>query len=287
VATAVALRWRQTLLGFMVLGPERSGREYTIEDFEFLATVAEQAAASIVRARLSESAAQARELETFDRVTTTVLHDIKNSVSSLSLLSRNAVRHLDDPEFRHDTMVTVTRTVERLHRLIGKLSSPIGDTLPLSKETVELGELIAEATTPLAVHGQVSLRRDIGQAVKVDADREALLRVIENLVTNAVEAIDDEGVVAIRLSEESGRAVITVRDSGCGIPEDFLERHLFAPFRSTKKGGWGIGLYQTKQIVERHGGDIHVESVEGVGTTFTVSLPVTSEGVVHSWETVR
>jgi hypothetical protein len=286
-ATAVALRWRQALIGFIVMGPDCTGKEYMIEDFEFLATVAELASASIMTARLSESMTQARELETFDRVTATVLHDIKNSVAALSLLSRNAARNFDDPEFRRDTIMTLERTVDRMRRLIGKLSSPVDDPLPLQTEPIELGELIAEATTPLAIDSRVRLVRDLGEVVKVNGDREALLRIIENLVTNAVEAIDGEGTVSVRLSEESGRAVIRVRDTGCGIPPDFVQRQLFTPFRSTKKGGWGIGLYQTKQVVERHFGDIRVESVEGLGTTFTVSLPLSSPTRTAAWETVR
>ena len=74
----------------------------------------------------------------------------------------------------------------------------------------------------------------------------------------------------------SGRAygVLVVADTGRGIAAEYLRRSLFAPFRSTKKGGWGIGLYQTKQTVERHAGSIEVETAEGRGTTFLVRLPL-------------
>jgi len=67
---------------------------------------------------------------------------------------------------------------------------------------------------------------------------------------------------------------MTVSDTGCGISEEFLQRHLFSPFRSTKKGGWGIGLYHSKQVVEHHDGTIVVKSVEGQGTMFAVTLPL-------------
>jgi putative PEP-CTERM system histidine kinase len=270
------LRWRATLVGLIVLGPVRSGGEYTIDDMVFLSTVAEQAAAAMVTARFSESMAQAREMETFDRVTATVIHDIKNSVSALGMLSHNALSNFDDPEFQRDTMTTLSRTVDRMRRLLTRLS-PVTEIPATRTEPVDLSALVLEATTPLMADPRLAVVRDLGAVPKVVGDRDALLRVLENLVTNAAEAIDGQGTVAVTLTQAGGRAVITVSDTGCGISEEFMQRHLFSPLRSTKKGGWGIGLYHTKQIVEHHHGAITVDSVKGQGTTFSVTLPLSSE----------
>jgi signal transduction histidine kinase len=156
--------------------------------------------------------------------------------------------------------------------------------------------LVLEATTPLMADPRLRVVRDLGAVPKVVGDRDALLRVLENLVTNAAEAIDGQGTVAVTLTQAGGHAVITVSDTGCGISEEFMQRHLFSPLRSTKKGGWGIGLYHTKQIVEHHHGAITVDSVKGQGTTFSVTLPLSSEtdgrapGLereANIWETVR
>jgi hypothetical protein len=295
-ALVAPLRWRNDTIGFIVLGPERSGEDYTHEDLEFLATVAEQAAGTIVTARLSESIAQAREIETFDRVSAAVIHDIKNCVSALSLLSRNAIRHFDDPEFQRDSITTLSRTVERMRRLLAKLSSPVGDVTPLQREPVDMAALLVDVTTPIASDPLIHVIRDLAAVGAVAGDREALRRVIENLVTNAVEAIHDQGTITVSLTEADDHAVIGVHDTGCGMSEEFLQRHLFAPFRSTKHEGWGIGLYQTKQVVERHHGEILVESIEDKGTTFWVKLPLwrephaTPQDIVMGtrvWETVR
>ena len=296
VALVAPLRWRASVIGVIVLGPERSGAAYTLEDFEFLSTVAEQAAGTIVTARLSESIAQAREIETFDRVTAAVIHDIKNSVSALSLLSRNALRNFDDPEFQRDTITTLSRTVDRMQRLLTRLSAPMLETRPLRRDPVDLMALVLEATTPLAADPHLRVVRELGPVGKVAGDRDALLRVLENLVTNAAEAIEGDGTITLTLAEAEGRAVMTVSDTGCGISEEFLQRHLFSPFRSTKKGGWGIGLYHTKQVVEHHDGTIVVKSVEGQGTMFAVTLPLWSgraptardiDYATHVQETVR
>jgi signal transduction histidine kinase len=283
VRLAVPLRWRTALMGFILLGRQRGGADYGPEDFEFLTTVAEQAAGSIATVRLSESIAHAREMDTFDRVSAAVIHDIKNSVSALALLSRNAAKSFDDPEFRQDAITTLVRSVDRMKRLLGRLSAPV-ETAPIGTKRVNLAELLNEALLPLAAYEHVRLVRHISNVGEVWGDRDALLRVVENLVTNAVEAIDGEGVVTVRLFEDAGSAVLAVSDTGCGIPEEFRQRFLFTPFRSTKKGGWGIGLYHTKQVVERHYGEISVESVEGQGATFSVKLPLQESNV---WETAR
>ena len=289
------LRWRASTIGLVVLGPVRSGGDYTVDDLVFLSTVAEQASAAIVTARFSESMAQARELETFDRVTAAVIHDIKNSVSALGMLSHNALRNFDDPEFQRDTMTTLSRTVDRMRRLLTRLS-PVSETPTTRTEPVDLSSLVLEATTPLMADPRLRVVRDLGAVPKVLGDRDALLRVLENLVTNAAEAIDGQGTIAVTLAQAEGRAVITVSDTGCGISEEFMQRHLFSPLRSTKKGGWGIGLYHTRQIIEHHHGTITVDSVKGQGTTFTVTLPLASdtEGRARGlerdatvWETVR
>ncbi len=80
--------------------------------------------------------------------------------------------------------------------------------------------------------------------------------------------------VWVETGENCAQAYIRVSDSGCGMPEDFIKDHLYKPFRTTKKKGLGIGLYQCRQIVEAHGGTIAVKSKMGQGTEFTVFLPV-------------
>jgi signal transduction histidine kinase len=98
--------------------------------------------------------------------------------------------------------------------------------------------------------------------------------VIQNLALNAIDAVSGDGEIAVETYPDGDGVVFSIADDGCGIPAEFLKHSLFAPFRSTKKGGWGIGLYHAKEIVESHGGSIEVASREGEGTTFRVRLPV-------------
>jgi len=269
----VPLRRRSELTGLLLIGPERTGTPYTTEDFEFLETVGQQAAGVIVSARLSEKLAQSREFEAFHRLTSFVIHDIKNSISALSMLSENALRHFDDPEFRQDALKTLARTVDRMKALMGRLSSA-PEAAALRMEPVDFGALLQEAVKPIAKNDRISLVTELAPVPPVLGDAEALLRVVQNLVTNAAQSIADHGVVTVRTSEQDGYVVLAVADTGCGMSEEFVRTSLFAPFRSTKKGGWGIGLYQVKGIVEGHGGSIEVASKEGAGTVFSIKLRI-------------
>jgi putative PEP-CTERM system histidine kinase len=268
----VPLRWRDELAGFLLIGPEQTGGPYTSEDLEFMETVAEQAVGAVVNARLSESLARSREFEAFHRLTSFVIHDLKNSISALSMLSENALKNFDDPEFQRDALRTVVKTVDRMKTLLGRLSAA-PESAGLRLEVVDLAALVLDAARPAFRSDRIALVKELAP-LPIAADAEALSKVIQNLVTNAVQSIEGQGTVTLRTFADGARAVFSITDTGCGMSEEFVRRSLWAPFRSTKKGGWGIGLYQAKGIVEAHGGTIDVASREGAGTTFSIKLPI-------------
>jgi putative PEP-CTERM system histidine kinase len=272
-SVAVPLGWRGTLTGFVVVGPERTGLPYTLEDLEFMATIGQQATGSIVTARLSEDLARAREFDAFARLASFVVHDLKNLISSLSLLAQNAVKYFDDPEFQKDTVVTLSRTVERMQRLLTRLSSRT-EPVVLRSQAVDLPKVVRDALDTVAFPDRVKLVSEVEPIAPVLGDAEALLRVVQNLVTNAIQATDGEGSVTISLRQQDAHALLAVADTGCGMSEAFVRESLFVPFRTTKSGGWGIGLYQVKEIVERHSGTLSVTTKEGAGTTFQMTLPI-------------
>jgi putative PEP-CTERM system histidine kinase len=273
-AAAAPLTWDRGLIGFMLIAPERTGQPYGPDDIEFFTAVAKQAAGAIVAARLSEAVARSREFEAFHHLTAFVIHDLKNSISSLSLLSQNALANFDDPEFQRDAIRTLSRTVERMKMLLARLA-PTREGATLRFQSVDLAALALDATRPLDGSGRINLVKELAPVAPFPGDPDALLRVIQNLVANAVEAIAGPGTITVKTFAADGWAVCVVADSGRGMPQDFIRRSLFAPFRSTKKGGWGVGLYQAKGIVENHGGTIEVASQEKVGSTFTIRLPLT------------
>jgi len=205
-------------------------------------------------------------------VTSFVVHDLKNSISTLEMLSLNAMDNFDDPEFQRDAIKTISRSVSNMKLLLARLSSaPRAEHL--QRSAIDVRTVVQGTLDAMRPRRGVSLVSDLQPLSPVPADAEALSRVVHNLVTNAVEAIDGEGVVTVKTYEEPGAAVLAVSDTGCGMSEEFIETSLFTPFRSTKRGGWGVGLHHVKTIVEGHQGTIDIDSKAGKGTTFTVRLP--------------
>ncbi|HEX7880876.1 MAG TPA: ATP-binding protein, partial [Candidatus Eisenbacteria bacterium] len=126
-----------------------------------------------------------------------------------------------------------------------------------------------------------SVARNFGGVPSVVADQLLIDRVLTNLVTNAMEAMPEGGVLTletedVREAGSGGRwAVVRVRDTGTGMTQAFLRHRLFQPFATTKKKGWGLGLYQCRSIVEAHGGSLRANSQPGLGTEFRLALPLT------------
>jgi signal transduction histidine kinase len=137
----------------------------------------------------------------------------------------------------------------------------------------DLNEMVTRAIADSGKTGDPALVVDLRPMSKVAFDREQMLKVVTNLVLNASEAIAEGGQVRIATDQRAGWAVISVTDNGCGMSPEFISRSLFRPFQTTKKNGLGIGMFQSKTIVEAHGGRITVTSEPGKGTTFEVFLP--------------
>jgi signal transduction histidine kinase len=120
---------------------------------------------------------------------------------------------------------------------------------------------------------------ECGEVPAIEADPEEIQNVLTNLVLNAHEASGDSGHIVVSTSRENGWVLLTVADDGAGMTPEFIAGSLFKPFQTTKKHGLGIGLFQSKTIVEAHGGRIEVESAPGQGTTFRVLLPVRAQSL--------
>ena len=265
----VPLFFDEELAGFIVLGEQIDPDEIlTYEDYDLLRMLARQAIATVQGLRLSEQLTTTRELAAIGKVSTFVLHDLKNQVSGLSLMLDNARDYIDDPEFQQDMLETVANTVRNMKGLIGRLKN-IKEKPELVIASVWLHKIIEDAVETAAGNIDVD-----GVPVQVAVDEEEIYKVVLNLLVNAAEATSQGEAVQVKYGEKNDFAFVEISDSGCGMSVEFIEQKLFKPFETTKKHGFGIGLYQCKQIVESHGGTIEVESQEGEGTTFTLFLPL-------------
>jgi putative PEP-CTERM system histidine kinase len=242
------------------------------EDYDLIKTVSKQAAGSFLNARLSRNLVQAKEMETFHAFSAFVMHDLKNFVSMLSLVVHNAKGNFEDPEFRADALQSISRTVEKMKRMMDRLAV-LSRPLEVERARTDLNEVAQGALSGLngALGSKVAV--DFGKIPAVAIDPVQIGKVVTNLLLNAAEASGGGGDIRLFTSEANGWIVLTVSDDGCGMSPEFIEERLFKPFSTTKSGGFGIGLYQVKGIVEAHGGKIEVESGVGRGSSFRVLLP--------------
>jgi putative PEP-CTERM system histidine kinase len=271
------------MVGLLWLSDKRGDDEYSYEDVEFLGAMARQLASALWFARQGEILAETRQMESLHRLSTFVMHDIKNHVSGLSLMLENARKHVAKPEFQKDMLHVLERTVASLKDLMDQVSGvtrpPLADPEPCDVDVLVEEALIASGLGPGA-SDRVRTRTSIDLPGPVAVDRRLVTRLLVNLIVNAREALEADGEIAIGAtiadSGANGRArlKLTVTDTGRGMPEDFVRQSLFRPFSTTKASGLGIGLAQCKSIVDAHGGRITVVSKAGSGTTFTVDLPV-------------
>jgi putative PEP-CTERM system histidine kinase len=212
-------------------------------------------------------------MEAFQTMSTFVVHDLKNLASTLSLTMENIPIHFENPDFRNDALRIIKQSVSKINNMCSQLSM-LSQMIELKKVETDLNELINTSLSCLNGSIKVPLVQNLNAVSKLMIDPGQVQKVLTNLILNANEAIGNEGEIRLATEQRDGWAILSVSDNGCGMSKEFMEQSLFRPFKTTKRQGMGIGLFQSKMIVEAHQGRIEVESEEGRGTTFRVFLPI-------------
>lgn len=260
-------------LGFIILSDRLDGRPLSTEDYELLKTIADQTAGSLLNAQLSEQLRIAKQMEAFQHISAFFAHDLKNLAATLSLTVQNLPLHFDNPEFREDALRGLSQTVDKMNRMCSRLSA-FKHEIESQKTRIDLNEVVVQTLASLNGSDNSIFKKDLAPLPEITVDPEQIQKVLVNFLLNAKDAVEGKGEIRIATARRDESVVLSVSDNGCGIPEDFLQHSLFAPFKTTKKKGLGIGLFHCKKIVEAHGGRIRVESKVGEGTRFEVILPI-------------
>ncbi|HVP40025.1 MAG TPA: ATP-binding protein [Candidatus Saccharimonadales bacterium] len=272
------------MVGMVGLGPKLNDLRFTYEDLDFLDALATHLANALWGARLAEAWAAAGEQESIQRMSAFAAHDLEALRARLSALlsgppgesPAEAAARLQAGAAQAGSAVAAL--ADRWSRLEPRAAEP--------RVRCCLNDLVEQALAELPRNGtaaelqvQVELGEDL-PPVEVDAPR--LRGVIRILLDNAVEAMPRGGLLKVSTRPEEQRparggaaaVVLAVSDAGAGMTRDFQERELFQPFVTTKDHGMGIDLFQSKQLVEAHGGTLRVTSEAGRGTTVELELPV-------------
>ena len=274
----VPLSMPDDLMGFVVIGTPRTRIELDWEVKDLLKTAGRQAASFLGHMQATEALLESRKFDAFNRMSAFVVHDLKNLISQLSLMLKNAERHKYNAEFQQDMLMTVAHTVDRMKQMMMQLRE--GTTPVQAAGAVDVGAVVRKIQrTKQGQQPAPGFRSTEELIAKGHPDR--IERVIGHIVQNAIDATGTDGEVQVSLRREGNFAAVEVRDTGSGMPAEFARERLFKPFQTTKAGGMGIGAYESYQYVHELGGDILVDSKLGVGTTMRILLPLhdtTSEG---------
>lgn len=262
-------------MGIAILADRVGGTPYSIEEFDLLKCIGDQVAVGLLNLRLTDEITSGKELEAFQAMSAFFVHDLKNAASTLSLTLKNLPLHFDDPAFRQDVLRGIGETTERINQLISRLTAL--RRLELNLAEVDLNSVVDDAVNGMNGTLNVRVMRDFRLQPKVRLDRDQFGSVINNLLLNARDAVGSEGEVKIQTAAENEWAIVSVADNGCGMTPEFVRSSLFRPFQTTKKKGLGIGMFQSKMIVEAHQGRILVKSEPAVGTTFRIMLPLSTQ----------
>ncbi|WP_299322714.1 XrtA/PEP-CTERM system histidine kinase PrsK [Parasphingopyxis sp.] len=261
---------RDRLAGAVLLKRPKVDRTLDWEDLDLLRIAGRQAASYLAEARSQDALAEARRFDEFNRRFAFILHDIKNLVSQLSLVARNAERHADNPEFRADMVATLQDSVGKMNDLLARLApkdrarSEAPRPLGLRKMAEQIAGQKGQAH-PIRIVG--------GPECHAMADPVRLETALTHLVQNAIDASPAETPIWLVVGGDDDEAWIAIEDNGAGMDKDFVREKLFQPFNSSKTGGFGIGAFEARSLVLEMGGRIDVDSRKGEGTRFTITLP--------------
>lgn len=270
----IPIRSKEGLWGLCLMNAESNLQlKLNWELRDYLIAVTEQIASYLFLLEASHKLMENAQFAAFNRMSAFVVHDLKNIKAQLDLLLKNAEKHRDNPEFIADAFDTMAATQSRMHKMLAQLMN--------KERTEDQGSRINVA----AVIQQLINERCKGQLPlpelvvehdsRLSLDKERFSNVLFHLIDNAQYATQSDGRVQLHLSHDDSFMILKIQDTGCGMSQDFIEHRLFKPFDSTKgNAGMGIGAYDALLFAQQLGGQLLVESQTGVGTTFTMQLPL-------------
>ncbi len=217
----------------------------------------------------------------FVRIAAGLAHEIRNPLAAIRGATELLSQISSGPELNKRLLEIVIRESDRLNSLLGDFLLTVGRNQP-DRSRVILTDLVEETvnlfSSEKSHHKSVSIETAISKGIEVEGDPSKLKQALWNLLINAVEASRDGGTIRITLEPEleTNSALFKVQDWGSGIPPEIKDR-IFEPFTTTKEKGTGLGLALVLSVVEAHRGTVEVHSTPGVGSTFSLRIPLATD----------
>jgi signal transduction histidine kinase len=280
------LRAGNRIAGAIALFSGEERRRYDVADLALLDEIASRASLAMENARLYYQARHAIALR--DDVLAIVSHDLRNPLATISMAlarleeepERSAPKRAELLHIAHESADSMQSMIQDLL----DVASIDAGHLSVERVNADLVILLVQAGAlfeQLFADQGIDFALDVPEYLpRVAVDRERILQLLGDLLSNALKFTPAGGHVTLSARDKGNEVVVSVRDTGCGIPHDDLP-HLFDRFwfsrRGAKARGTGLGLSIAKGIVEAHGGRIWADTVEGAGSVFSFTLPVSDE----------
>jgi len=274
ISIIVPIMIGEQLYGFFLLSsPQEDKKLLNWEDRDLLSAISKQLSHYLSLNEANEKLAEAKQFDAFNRMSAFLVHDLKNVQAQLTLITSNAKKHRNNPEFIDDAFETVESAASRLEKVLAQLRNKT--MLEAQHKKIDIKQLLDKVVLQRNIDKpEVELSFD--ESVEMLIEEETFSSVINHLIQNAQEATSDDGWVKIKASYFNDSLNIAITDNGSGMSKNFIKERLFKAFDTTKgNAGMGIGVFEAKQYIESLGGNIQVTSFEGKGTTFHLTLPET------------
>jgi putative PEP-CTERM system histidine kinase len=262
-----------TMIGFIAIGQENPGTPYGQDDIDLLSAVASQSSAALMSARYAERIAENKEIDTYNRMSATVLHDLKNAAGHLSLILQNAPRHMNQAEFRNDMLDTISGALARIDKVMNNLQA-IPEPQEIHLKTFNIGPFLDNLLDRLRPRLEgIEVIHDYESTCELRTDPDVFEKILENIIVNATEAVGNDGMITIAARIGGNLPFISITDNGVGMTDEYIREKLFKPFQTTKKKGTGLGLWQVKNMADQLGAKIDVKPNQDNGVTMAIWLP--------------
>ena len=220
-------------------------------------------------------------MATLGKISSTIAHDLKGP---LQVINNSLLLIRTNPNNTNTYLSYIEEAVKHSNEMINELNMSVKE-MTLKLEEITLEEIIDEASLQIKVSNNINFKKIVKTKVKLNLDKLKFVRVFNNIIKNAIEAMPDGGNLTIIVDENKDEVITKIIDTGMGMSQDKLN-NLFRPFQSDKSKGMGLGLMFCKNVVDKHSGQITVDSVIGKGTTFTIKLPKYNESNLKGHEEI-
>jgi len=266
-----ALRDEDKLKGIICIKDKTTGEVFSFYEITLIRFTVRFISLLIRQLKLFKRIERQERDEFRQKIISIIMHDLKNIISSLEMSVKNIHKYFHHKEFRQDLEILFSSTLKKIEQIEFKLTHI--EKEKLNKVLINPSKVIKEIVKE---YSNYDIRLNLKEKKELILfDKEKFIQMIKNLIINAIESGELKRLlINIKTFLKGDRYVIAIKDNGKGMSKEFIKNSLFKPFTTTKSKGLGLGLYNCREILKLHNGEIDIKSSPGRGTDVVLSIPI-------------